>query len=319
VFIEDKNKSLIPDYFKFVKGLVDSADLSLNLSREMLQHDRQLKKIASHLEKKIKSELESMLVDDRETYLEFYEAYKLTLKYGIYEMFGMNKDKLQDLILFETSKSDAPIALKEYIDRKPESQKFIYYATGKSKSRMLNLPQMDAMKSQDIEVLLCYDDVDEFMFQAMQNYQDVTFKSIQKGDLEEVQEDKKKEVKKQEKDYKDFLKAIKNSLKDQVKDVKVSSRLTESPVCIVSGEGVSLEMEKVLNQMPNGESVKAERILEVNPNHALFKKLHETFVSDDQTIDSIASLLYYQSLVAEGIPLENPKAYTDALTTLLSK
>jgi molecular chaperone HtpG len=319
VFIEDKNKALIPDYFKFVKGLVDSADLSLNLSREMLQHDRQLNKIASHLEKKIKSELESLLTDDRKTYLEFYEAYKLTLKYGIYEMFGMNKDKLQDLILFETSKSDELITLKEYLDRKPESQKYIYYATGKSKSRMLNLPQMDTMKSQDIEVLLCYDDVDEFMFQAMQNYQEITFKSIQQGELEDVLEDKKKEVKKQEKDYKAFLSAMKDALKNQVKDVKVSARLTESPVCIVSGEGVSLEMEKVLNQMPNGETIKAERILEVNPNHELFKKLYETFQNDAETIGSISSLLYHQSLVAEGIPLENPKEYTDALTALLSK
>ena len=319
VFIEEKNKSLIPDYFKFVKGLVDSADLSLNLSREMLQHDRQLKKIAAHLEKKIKSELESLLADDRKTYLEFYDAYKLTLKYGIYEMFGMNKDKLQDLILFETSKSEEPITLKEYVDRKPESQKFIYYATGKSKTRMMNLPQMDVMKSQDIEVLLCYDDVDEFMFQAMQNYQDVAFKSIQQGELEEVLEDKKKEVKKQEKDYKDFLKAMKEALKDQVKDVKVSARLTESPVCIVSGEGVSLEMEKVLNQMPNGETVKAERILEVNPSHPLFIQLHETYKHDQESIVAISELLYYQSLVAEGIPLDNPKAYTDALTKILSK
>jgi molecular chaperone HtpG len=157
------------------------------------------------------------------------------------------------------------------------------------------------------------------MFQAMQNYQDISFKSIQQGDLEEVLEDKKKEVKKQEKDYKDFLNAIKESLAGHVKDVKVSARLTESPVCIVSGEGVSLEMEKVLNQMPNGESVKAERILEVNPSHELFKKLYETYQSDTETIGSIASLLYYQSLVAEGIPLENPKEYTDALTALLSK
>ena len=319
VFIEEKNKSLIPDYFKFVKGLVDSADLSLNLSREMLQHDRQLKKIAAHLEKKIKSELESLLADDRKTYLEFYDGYKLTLKYGIYEMFGMNKDKLQDLILFETSKSEEPITLKEYVDRKPESQKFIYYATGKSKTRMMNLPQMDVMKSQDIEVLLCYDDVDEFMFQAMQNYQEVAFKSIQQGELEEVLEDKKKEVKKQEKDYKDFLKAMKEALKDQVKDVKVSARLTESPVCIVSGEGVSLEMEKVLNQMPNGETVKAERILEVNPSHPLFIQLHETYKHDQESIVAISELLYYQSLVAEGIPLDNPKAYTDALTKILSK
>lgn len=316
VFIENKNKSLIPDYFKFVKGLVDSADLSLNLSREMLQHDRQLKKIASHVEKKIKSELESMLTNERETYETFYEAYKLSLKYGIYEMFGVNKEKLQDLIMFETSKSEKLITLKEYLERKPDDQKNIYYATGKTRNRMMNLPQMDQMIEKDIEVLLCYDDVDEFMFQAMQNYQEIPFKSIQQGEID-IDKDKKKEVKKQEKEHKTFLDALKETLKDDVKDVKLSTRLTSSPVCIVAGEGVSLEMEKVLNQMPNGESVKAERILELNAEHDLIITLKEMYEKDQSTVSSIARLLYDQALVAEGIQLDNPKAMMEALTQLL--
>lgn len=316
VFIEDKNKSLIPDYFKFVKGLVDSADLSLNISREMLQHDRQLQKIASNIEKKIKSELESMLKDDRATYEAFYEAYKLTLKYGIYEMFGLNKDKLQDLIMFQTSKSDQYITLKEYLDRKPTDQKYIYYVTGKSKNRMLQVPQMDVMKQSDIEVLLCFDDVDEFMFQAMQNYQDVTFKSIQQGELEDVKKDKTS-TKKHEKTYKEFLSALKVSLKDHVKDVKISKRLTESPVCVVSGEGISLEMEKVLNQMPNGESVKAERILELNGDHTMIQKFLQTFETSPEKLDSIARVLYYQALIAEGLIIEEPKAFMEAMSTLL--
>ncbi|MGB0175182.1 MAG: molecular chaperone HtpG, partial [Acholeplasmataceae bacterium] len=313
VFIENKNKSLIPDYFKFVKGL---ADLSLNLSREMLQHDRQLKKIASHVEKKIKSELESMLTNERETYETFYEAYKLSLKYGIYEMFGVNKEKLQDLIMFETSKSEKLITLKEYLERKPDDQKNIYYATGKTRNRMMNLPQMDHMIEKDIEVLLCYDDVDEFMFQAMQNYQEIPFKSIQQGEID-IDKDKKKEVKKQEKEHKTFLDALKETLKDDVKDVKLSTRLTSSPVCIVAGEGVSLEMEKVLNQMPNGESVKAERILELNAEHDLIITLKEMYEKDQSTVSSIARLLYDQALVAEGIQLDNPKAMMEALTQLL--
>ena len=317
VFIEDKNKSLIPDYFKFVKGLVDSADLSLNISREMLQHDRQLQKIASNVEKKIKSELELMLKDERDLYVEFYEAYKLTLKYGIYEMFGMNKDKLQDLIMFQTSKSDTYITLKEYLDRKPSDQKHIYYVTGKSKARMMQVPQMDVMKASDTEVLLCFDDVDEFMFQAMQNYLDIPFKSILQGDLDEIKQDKKDDLKAQEKTYKAFLKAIQTSLKDQVKEVRISKRLTESPVCVVSGEGITLEMEKVLNQMPNGETVKAERILELNGAHKMIEKFHDKFKENPDKINTIALVLYQQALIAEGIVLEEPKAFMEAISDLL--
>lgn len=317
VFIEDKNKELIPDYFKFVRGLVDSSDLSLNISRELLQNDRQLKKIASHIEKKIKSELEAMLKDDRSLYNELYDAYKLSFKYGIYELYGMNKEKLSDLIMFKTSKSDEYLTLKEYLDRKPEDQKVMYYVTGKTKHRMLQVPQMDALKAQDLEVLLCFDDVDEFMFQAMQNYQEVPFKSILQGDLETTSKTTKDEVKKLEKTFKGFLEAIKKSLDSELKEVKISTRLTESPMCVVSGEGLSLEMEKVLNQMPQGEKVKADRILELNGAHPLIVKLNDVFNANPDKIGSISKVLYHQALVAEGLSIEDPKAFMDAMTDLL--
>jgi molecular chaperone HtpG len=317
IFIQDKNKSLIPDHFKFVKGLIDSADLSLNISREMLQHDRQLQKIASHIEKKIKSELEGMLNHDRDKYVTFYDAFRHILKYGAYEHFGANKDKLIDLIMFKTSKSDEYITLKEYIDRKPESQKAIYYATGKSKQAIMNLPQMDQMKEQDFEVLLFLDEIDEFMVQVVGNYQDVLFKSIQQGELDIVDDATKETIKAKEKDHKDVLKALKKALKDQVKDVKLSSRLKTSAVCLVSGEGLSLEMEKVLKQLPNQSDIKAERILEINPDHDLFKAIVSVHENDNQKLSTYAQVLYHQALLIEGLPIEDPTTFTNQLTQLM--
>ncbi len=317
VFIQDKNKELIPDYFKFVKGLVDSSDLSLNISRELLQQDRQLKKIASHLEKKIKNELESMLLNDRKQYINFYDAYRNTLKYGIYDQFGMNKEKLQDLILFKTSISDEYITLKEYVERKKEDQKAIYYASGKSKSAIMNLPQMDVMKDQSIEVLLFTDEIDEFMVQMMQNYQELPFKSIQQGEADFINEDQKKDLKEKEKENKDILKALKKALKDKVKDVKLSARLKDSPVCMVSGEGLSLEMEKVLKTLPNQTDVKADRILEINPNHDLFKALVNVFEKDSTKIDDYATILYHQALLIEGFPIEDPMEFSKELVKLM--
>lgn len=317
VFIQDKNKDLLPDYFKFVKGLVDSADISLNISRELLQQNKQVKKIASHLEKKIKSELESMLNHDRDKYIEFYDNYKITLKYGIYDQFGLNKEKLQDLIMFKTSKSDDYITLKEYLERKPEDQKSIYYASGKTKSSIMSLPQMDVMKEKNVEVLLLTDEIDEFMIQMMQNYQDIPFKSVQQGEADFIDDTKKEDLKKKEKEHKNILKAIKEALKDQVKDVKLSARLKESAVCLVSGEGLSLEMEKVLKQMPTQTDVKADRILEINPDHALFQALQTVYDKDESKIQDYASLLYNQALLMEGLPLENPTAFAQTLTKLM--
>ncbi|MCD4827560.1 MAG: molecular chaperone HtpG [Acholeplasmataceae bacterium] len=317
VFIQDKNKDLIPDHFKFVKGLVDSSDLSLNISRELLQQNRQVKNIASHLEKKIKSELELMLKNERESYIKFYEAYKNTLKYGMYDQFGMHKDILKDLIMFKTSQSDEYTTFSEYVERKPESQKAIYYATGKSKQSILNLPQMDVMKENGSEVLLFTDEIDEFMIQVLNNYDEIPFKSVQQGEADFVDETKKEDLKTKEKENKDILKAIKKALKDKVKDVKLTARLKESPVCLVSGEGLSLEMEKILKSMPNQNEVKAEKILEINPEHDLFKAIHAVYEKDSAKIDEYASLLYHQALLMEGLPIEDPTEFSNHLVKLM--
>jgi molecular chaperone HtpG len=317
VFIEGKNKALVPDHFKFIKGLVDSADLSLNISREMLQHNRQLNQIAANLEKKIKKELEKLLRNDRDKYIEFYDAYKTILKYGVYDNFGAKKDLLKDLLMFKTNKSDEYITLKEYLERKPEDQKNIYYASGKSKSAIMNLPQMDAIKEKDREVLLFTEEVDEFMVQILNNYDEVPFKSIQQGDDDLVDENKKKDLEDQEKSHKKLLKRLKKALDGKVKDVKLTGRLKESPVCLVSGEGLSLEMEKVLAQMPDAQGMKAERILEINPDHELFKALENVYEKDAKKVDDYASLLYHQALMIEGYPIEDPKEVTNLMTKLM--
>ncbi len=317
VFIQDKNKDLIPDHFKFVKGLVDSADLSLNISRELLQQNRQVKKIASHLEKKIKNELENMLKNERELYIDFYEAYKNTLKYGVYDQFGIHKDTLKDLIMFKTSQSDDYVTFKEYIERKPEDQKAIYYATGKSKQSILNLPQMDMMKEKGYEVLLFTDEIDEFMIQILNSYDEVPFKSVQQGEADFVDDTKKEDLKVKEKEHKDILKALKKALKDKVKDVKLTARLKDSPVCLVSGEGLSLEMEKILKSMPNQQDIKAEKILEINPDHDLFKAVESVYQKDSNKIDEYASLLYHQAMLIEGLPIEDPTEFSNNLVKLM--
>ena len=317
VFIQDKNKDLIGDHYRFIKGLVDSADLSLNISREMLQHDRQLKKIASHIEKKITSELEKMLKNQREEYIEFYKAYGTNLKYGIYDQFGAKKELLQDLILFKTNQSENYITLKEYLDRKEEDQKAIYYATGKTKAHIESLPQMDLVKDKNIEVLFFTDDIDEFMVQIMQNYQDVPFKSIQQGESDLLDDENKNTLKEKEKEHKKLLKAIKKALKDDVKDVKLSGRLKESAVCLVSGEGLSLEMEKILKQMPNQTDIKADKILEINPNHELFQALSAVYQTTPDSLDDYASLLYHQALLIEGYPIEDPVKFSNLMVKLM--
>ncbi len=317
VFIEDKNKALVPDHFKFLKGLVDSADLSLNISREMLQHNRQLNKIAAHLEKKVKSELEKMQKNDRQTYTEFYEAYGTILKYGVYDQFGANKDKLQDLIMFKTRKSDEYLSLQEYVEQMPEDQKHIYYATGSNKAQIMNLPQMDSIKEKDYDVLLFTDDIDEFMVQVLNSYQDKPFKSLKQSEDDLLDEDKKKDLETKEKDHAKLIKALKKSLKDNVKDVKLSGRLKEAPVCLVSGEGLSMDMEKVLNQMPNQPGMKAEKILEINPNHDLFKALENVHTKTPKKINDYAKLLYQQALLIEGYEIDDPKGMSDTMVKLM--
>jgi molecular chaperone HtpG len=317
VFIMDKNKQLIPDYFRFVKGLVDSSDLSLNISREMLQHDRLLKKIAANVETKIAKELEKLLKNERETYEEFFGIYGVNLKYGIYEGFGVNKEKLQDLILFKTTKSESYKTLREYVNDMVDGQDKIYYATGKSKDAILALPQMDLIKDKDYEVLLCTEDIDEFMIQIMMNYDDHAFQSINQGELDLLDKKEKKQIEKLAKDKQALLDALKDSLKDQVQDVKLSQRLKGSPVCLVSGEGLSMEMEKVLSQMPNQPGAKAQRILEINPNHELFQTLEAIHQSTPESLAKYGTLLYNQALLIEGLPLEDPVAFSNLMVELM--
>ncbi|MFW5841682.1 MAG: molecular chaperone HtpG [Bacillota bacterium] len=317
VFIQDKNKDLIPDYFRFVKGLVDSADLSLNLSREMLQHDRQLKKIAAHVEKKIKSELEKMLKNDRDKYITFYKAFGNNIKYGIYDNFGAKKDFLKDLIMFTTNKSEDYITLNDYIERKPDDQKAIYYATGKTRAQILNQPQMEAVKDKDYEVLLFTDEIDEFMVQVLNSYEDIPFKSLKQSDEDLLDETKKEDIKQEEKTHKSLLKAIKKALDGKVKDVKLSGRLKDAPVCLISGEGLSLEMEKILKQMPQSQQIKADRILEINPHHDLFNALKTIHEKDKNKIKDYASLLYHQALLIEGFDIDDPVEFSNQMVKLM--
>ena len=255
VFIMDKASDLIPEHFRFVKGLVDSQDLSLNISREMLQHDRQLKVIADRIEKKIQSELTNMLKKDRETYEKFFKNFGLQLKFGIYQSYGMLKDKLQDLLLFYSGKEEKMITLKEYVENMKEGQTEIYFASGETKEKISHLPQVEAVRDRDFDVLYMMDNVDEFMIQMMRDYDSKAFKNVAQGDLNLDSEEEKKELEKINEDNKSLLESLKEALKDKVVDVKVSNRLKSHPVCLVSDQGVSFEMEKVLNAMPDGQDL----------------------------------------------------------------
>jgi molecular chaperone HtpG len=318
VFIMEKNKDLLPDYFRFVKGLVDTSDLSLNISREMLQQNTQLKKIATSVESKIRNELSKMLEKDRKKYDEFYESFGVNLKYGIYEGYGVNKDKLKDLVMFKSLKNDHYITLKEYKEAMLEGQEHIYYASGKSKLSIQSMPQMDLIKKKDYDVLLFLDDIDEFMVNILMEYDGTKFKSVNQGELDLADESDKEFIEKQEKDHKKLINAIKKQLKDFVKDVKLSSRLTESPVCIVADEGLSLEMEKVLQMMPGAQAnTKAEKILEINPNHELFNMLVNVYESDKNKVKKYAKLLYNQALLIEGMPVDNPVEFSNNMVELM--
>lgn len=318
VFIMDKASDLIPEHFRFVRGLVDSQDLSLNISREMLQHDRQLKVIANRIEKKIKSELEHMLKNDREKYESFFKNFGLQLKYGIYQSYGMKKDILQDLLLYYSANEDKMITLREYVDHMKEDQKHIYFASGDSIEKISKLPQCELLKDKGYDLLYMVDNVDEFCLQMMQDYGGKTFKNIAQGDLDLETEEEKKEIEKQNEDNKELLTSIKEALGEKVVDVKVSARLKSHPVCLVSSDGLSFEMEKVLSQMPGQDTpMKAGRILEINPNHPIFKALQE--IKDQDKIKDYASLLYDQALLIEGFEVEDPIDFSNKICELMIK
>ncbi len=317
VFIMDKASDLIPEYFQFVRGLVDSQDLSLNISRELLQHDRQLKVIAGRVEKKIKSELTNMLEKERDLYNEFYEAFGMQLKYGVYSDYGMHKEVLQDLLMFYSSSEKKLVTLKEYVSRMKEGQEFIYYACGQSNDKIDILPQLEVLKDKEYEILYLSEDVDEFALQMLQNYDGKNFKSANQGDLNLEDADTKEKLEKKASENKDLLTLLKETLKDQVADVKLSTRLKNAPVCLSSDEGVSLEMEKVLNQTPDGKNIKANKILEINSDHELFTALTKLYEKDQNLVKDYADLLYNQARLIEGFTVENPLEFSNKMINLM--
>lgn len=321
VFIMDKVKDLVPEYFRFVQGLVDSDDLSLNISREILQQNRQVKLIAKSIEKKIQNALEDMLKNDREQYEKFFDNFGLNLKYGIYKDYGMHKETLQDLILFKSNKEGKYVTLKEYVDNMKDGQKAIYYACGKNVDEINRLPAMAKLKDKDYEVLYFLDERDEFVTSIMQNYAEKPFQSINKGDLDLDTDEEKKAKEEKTEENKDLLTALKDALGDDVKEVRISSRLKDDPVCIVADEGVSLEMEKYMNQDPlnKNQGVKAVKILEINPDHPVFKKLQDVYATNKDELKDYASVLFDQALLIQGLPISDPVAYTKKIADLLVK
>lgn len=321
VFIMDNAEELIPEHFRFVKGLVDSQDLSLNISREMLQHDRQLKVIANRIEKKIKSELLLMLRNEREEYEKFWQNFGLQIKFGIYNDFGANKELLQDLLMFYSSKEQKLVTLDEYVARMEEGQESIFFMSGDKIENIDKMPAVKKVKDKGYEILYLSDNVDEFALQVLGTYKEKKFKNISQGDLNLDSEEEKKELEKKAEENKDMLAGIKEALGDKVKDVKISSRLVDDPVCLTSDEGMSFEMEKVLSAMPdsNPYGMKATRILEINPNHEIFTALAKVYAEDKDAVKDYADLLYDQALLIEGFAIENPMEFSKKICDFMVK
>lgn len=318
VLIMDKCADLLPDYFSFVKGLVDSDDLSLNISRELLQHDRQLKVIAKSIEKTISSELKKMLRNDREKYEEFWKAFGLQLKYGIYSDYGMHKDKLQDLLMFTSSKENKLVTLDEYVTGMGEEQKYIYYAVGDSIARIEQLPQTELVKDKGFEILYLTDNVDEFAIKSLREYKDKEFRSVSADDLGIENTEKQEEIKAKEEENSDLLKKLAAALDGKVTKVILSQRLKSHPVCLTSEGDISLEMEKVLNSMPTDQKIHAQRVLEINPEHEIFNKLKAiSEAGDKEKLAKYAQLLYTQALLIEGISIENPVEFSNLICELM--
>ncbi len=315
VLIMDKCGDLLPDYFSFVKGLVDSADLSLNISREMLQHDHQLKIIAKAIDKKIKNELTKMLKNDREKYEKFFKTFGLQLKYGVYANYGMEKDGLKDLLLFESSADDKPTTLKEYVDRMADSQNDIYYACGENAQKIALLPQIEAVKAKGYEVLYFTDEVDEFAIQMLMEYDGKHFVNVCKDDLDLSTDAEKEAMTKKNEDAKDLLDKMKEALDGKVTAVKLSNKLGSHPVCLSAEGYVSLEMEKVLNSMPGAnQGIKAQLVLEVNAEHPIVEKLKS---ADEETLKKYTNLLYSSARLIAGLDLENPTEFSDTLAEMM--
>ncbi|MFC5733196.1 molecular chaperone HtpG [Cytobacillus gottheilii] len=316
VLIMDKCSDLLPDHFGFVKGLVDSEDLSLNISREMLQQDRQLKLIAKNISKKIKSELQSLLKNDREKYEKFYQSFGRQLKFGVYNDFGANKEALQDLLMFYSSKEKKLVTLDEYIARMPEDQKYIYYATGATNERISRLPQTELVADKGYEILYFTDDVDEFAIKMLMTYKEKEFKSVSSADLG-IEEDEQDDNEENNQQYADLFEKMKQLLEGKVKDVRLSKRLRTHPVCLTADGEVTIEMEKVLSMMPDNQNVQAEKVLEINPNHEVMNALQQAFSQDQEKLALYTNLLYHQALLIEGLPIEDPVEFTNNICKVM--
>ncbi|MCI7802855.1 MAG: molecular chaperone HtpG [Floccifex porci] len=319
VFIMDHAEDLLPDYLRFVKGLVDSQDLSLNISRELLQHDHQLKIIASRIEKKVLSELTNLLTKEREEYEKFWNNFGINLKFGCYNNYGRDKDKLQDLLLFNSSKENKLVTLNEYVQRMKEDQKDIYYVSGSDVNLIDKLPVVQTLKSKGFEVLYLTDNVDEFVMQSLMTYREKGFKNAAQGDLDIDSQEEKDELNKTKEENKELLDFMKDSL-EEVSEVRLSSKLIDDPVCLTAGEGISFEMERVFNNMPdNPMPMKADRILEINPKHPIFERLKDLYTDDKDKVKEVAEVLYDQACLIEGFPIKDPIAYSRKICELLVK
>lgn len=317
VLIMDKCSDLLPDYFSFVKGLVDSEDLSLNISREMLQHDRQLTLIAKNIKNKIKSQLQSLLKDEREKYVQFYNAFGRQLKFGVYNDYGTHKDVLQDLLMFYSSTEKKLVTLDEYVSRMPEDQKYIYYASGESVERIEKLPQTEMVSDKGYEILYFTDDVDEFAIKMIGTYKEKEFKSVSSGDLGIEPDADDAQSDEEVNDNKELFEAMKNVLADKVTNVRASKRLKTHPVCLSTEGEVTIEMEKILKAMPNNQGIKADKVLEINVNHEVFKSLKDAYSADKEKLNLYTNLLYNQALLIEGLPIQDPVQFTNDMCKIM--
>lgn len=317
VLIMNKCSDLLPDYFSFVKGMVDSEDLSLNISREILQHDKQLKLIAKNIKTKITSQLQSLLKDDRDKYEEFYKSFGRQLKYGVYSDFGSNKEVLQELLMFYSSKEKKLVTLDEYVSRMPEDQKYIYYASGETYERIEKLPQTELVLEKGYEILYFTEDIDEFAVKMLMTYKEKEFKSVSSGDLGIEGEESQNNTDSEEKENKDLFDYMKKILSDKVKDVRISKRLKNHPVCLSTDGEVTIEMEKILKSMPGNQNIKAEKVLEININHEVFKSLKDAFEKDKEKLNLYTNLLYNQALLIEGLPINDPVEFTNDICKIM--
>lgn len=317
VLIMDKCADLLPDYYSFVKGMVDSEDLSLNISREMLQHDRQLKLIAKNIKSKIKSQLQSLLKDEREKYEQFYKSFGRQLKYGIYSDYGSHKDELQDLLMFYSSTEKKQVTLDEYVSRMPEDQKYVYYASGPTHERIEKLPQTEMVAEKGYEILYFTDDIDEFAIKMVMSYKEKEFKSVSSGDLGIETDENQNKDESEENDNKELFEHMKSLLTGKVKNVKASKRLKSHPVCLSTEGELTIEMEKILQAMPNSQDVKADKVLEINVNHAVFQSLKDAYTNDKEKLNLYTTLLYSQALLIEGLPVQDPVAFTNDICKIM--